>query len=330
MAEKSQEKDPLVPVGPGADEEDIREETAEREDEESTEEIRASEDEERVAGTDEEDEDREEIRRRRRAEKQRKKENRNRERLELTFLRNRNEQLERRQSELDARVANGEMVMIDNKIAELDGQIREAERIKALAIDKSDGASAAEADRIANDLRAGRSQLQNVKAQREASARTAPVRQPDPQIQMHAREWAESKDWYDTNLRNADSRVAKAVEEAMFTEGDFDARTPEYWEELDRRLKKYLPHRYKGHAGNGADEEDDREEDRDEEVRQERRPRGPQVRVGGRERPLRKNEVYISAERKEAMIEAGVWDDPVLREKYLKQYQKYDRDNRRH
>lgn len=337
MAEKAKSEE-LVPVGPGADEEDVRAETDERVDDGETRDSgdddvdRQSDDEERVAGTDDADEDREEIRRRRRAEKQRKKENRNRERLELNFLRNRNEQLERRQSELDARVANGEMVMIDNKIAELDGQIREAERIKALAIDKSDGASAAEADRIANDLRVGRTQLQNLKTQRENNARVRPQPAADPQIQMHAREWAEDHDWYDTNLRNADSKVAKAVEEAIFTEGNFDPRTPDYWEELDRRLKKYLPHRYKNKAGNGADrdDEDERDDDREEEVRQERRPRGPQVRVGGRERPLKKNEVFISAERKEAMMEAGVWDDPVLREKYLRQYQKFDRENRRH
>ena len=52
---------------------------------------------------------------------------------------------------------------------------------------------------------------------------------------------------------------------------------------------------------------------------------GPQFRTGGRERPLRKNEVYISPDRKEAMIEAGVWDDPVLRNKYLKSYSDYDK-----
>ena len=27
------------------------------------------------------------------------------------------------------------------------------------------------------------------------------------------------------------------------------------------------------------------------------------------------------------MIDAGVWDDPILRQRYLKQYQKWDRDN---
>ena len=319
-----EDKDQLVPVGPGAEEEEIREESEERDDEKQ--ESRAESEDERV-GHDSEEEggERGEIRSRRRAERHKKKENIQRDRLELGYLRQRNEQLERRQSELDARVANGEMVLIDNKISELDGQIREAERLQALAISKQDGQSAAEASRIARDLYAGRAQLQSVKNQRIVAARSAPQQQVDPEIQARAREWSAGHDWYDTNLRTADSRVAHAIETDLGNDGRYDPRRPEYWDELDRRLKKYLPHRY-----NGSHTRDDDEEDDDErEDTTERRPRGPQVRVGGRERPLRKNEVYISADRKEAMMEAGVWDDPKLRERYLKQYQKFDRESRR-
>ena len=258
----------------------------------------------------------------------RKKENRQRDRTELTFLRQRNEQLERRQSEFDARLSQGEIVSIDGKISELDGQIREAERIKALAINKSDGDSAAEADRIARDLTAGRNQLVSIRDQRVQGARTrlAPQQQVDPEIISAARDWAERHEWYDPNLRNADSRVAKAIEDQIFNEGRLDARTDEYWTELDRRLRKYMPHRF-GNGNNTREDEDDGDE---EDVRSERRVRGPRITTGGRERPLRKNEVYVSAERKSAMQEANVWDDPVLREKYLKQYQKYDREHRRH
>ena len=48
--------------------------------------------------------------------------------------------------------------------------------------------------------------------------------------------------------------------------------------------------------------------------------------AGAQDRPLKPNEVYISPERKEAMIEAGVWDDPETRQRYLKQYADYDRN----
>jgi len=331
------EKDEIIPVGPGADEE-IHEESEERSDEEAAEERAESEEgaeDERIGqaeGDDDDSDERSETRRRRRAERQRKKENRNRDRTELNFLRQRNEQLERRQSEQDARISQGELVLIDNKIAELDANIKEADRIQAMAIEKGDGKSAMEAANISRDLSAGRNQLIGLRQQRANGAAVRAQPAADPAIQMRAKEWAEDHEWYDPNLRNADSRVAKAIEDQLFQEGTYDARGPEYWTELNKRLRKYLPHRF----GNGGsvrrdDEDDDREEESEEEgEREERRPRGPQVRVGGRQRPLRKNEVYISAERKEAMIAAGVWNDPVLREKYLKQYQKFDRENRRH
>lgn len=341
---KEKKAEDVVMVGPGADE-DIREESEERSEEETTEEREEQEgggEEEERGESDErvghepdegEEGDRESIRRRRRLEKQRKKENRARDRLELNFLRQRNEQLERRQSELDARVANGEMIAIDNKISELDGQIREAERLKSMAVEKANGEAVTEADRIIRDLTAGRNQLVSVREQRTRAQSAPRQQQADPAIIEAARNWAESKDWYDPNLRNADSRVAKAIEDQIFLEGRLDPRTDEYWNELDRRLRKYMPHRY----GNGkntreeVDDDDDQEEEHEErqERREERRPRGPRITVGGRERPLRKNEVYISEERKQALKDANVWDDPVLREKYLKQYQKYDRENRR-
>jgi hypothetical protein len=43
---------------------------------------------------------------------------------------------------------------------------------------------------------------------------------------------------------------------------------------------------------------------------------------------LKANEVYIDPERKKAMQEAGVWDDPKLRQQMLKRYHQFDRDAR--
>jgi hypothetical protein len=152
----------------------------------------------------------------------------------------------------------------------------------------------------------------------------------DPGIAAAAREWAEDHEWYDPNLRDADSRVAKAIEDQLYNEGRLDARTPEYWDELDRRLKRYMPHRY-GNGQRNVREDDDEDEGGEREVRrEERRPRGPRITTGGRERPLKSNEVYVSAERKKALQDANVWDDPKLRERYLRQFRRYDREHGRH
>ena len=39
-----------------------------------------------------------------------------------------------------------------------------------------------------------------------------------------------------------------------------------------------------------------------------------------------RNEVVVTPERKQAMMEAGAWDDPVARKRLLKAYQEYDRN----
>ena len=66
------------------------------------------------------------------------------------------------------------------------------------------------------------------------------------------------------------------------------------------------------------------------EKRETRTPRGgPAVGSGREHAPAStRREVYISPERKAALIEAGVWDDPVLRQKYVQRYAEYDRQNR--
>ena len=40
-----------------------------------------------------------------------------------------------------------------------------------------------------------------------------------------------------------------------------------------------------------------------------------------------KREIYVTPERKQAMIEAGIWDDPVRRNQMLKAYQAYDKSS---
>ena len=57
--------------------------------------------------------------------------------------------------------------------------------------------------------------------------------------------------------------------------------------------------------------------------------RGPPVGGSGREggaTPGRR-QVVVSPERKRALQEAGVWDDPVARERYLRKYHEWDRNN---
>lgn len=258
------------------------------------------------------DAEREARRLERRARKEREKAAKERNRRELDFLRKRNEDLERRFSGYEQR-----QVLSD--IEQLDWHIQQAESVQALAIEKGQGADAIEAQRIRDQLRDKRSYLQGqkesiVRAATEQSGKPAPQQQaqeqepPSPELVRHANDWKRKNSWYNQDRSDQDSTVAGAIDDRLVAEG-FDPETEEYWDELTKRVKNVLPHRFKSQQDNRASG-------------------GPAMANGGRsERSLRPGEVYVSAERKAAMMEAGVWDDPKLRTRYLKQYQKYDSEH---
>jgi uncharacterized small protein (DUF1192 family) len=342
MAEKSEksngaaasEEPEVTPIGPGAAQED---ETLHTEGEEESR-ARSDEDEgdERV-GRDEDDEGGEDTDGRREKRRRERKWKRNQEknnRVELRFLRQRNEELERRQSAIDARFDQVEVGQVDTRVGMIDDQIAEAERLHAEAITKQNGAAATEALQIRDQLRDQKAQLVGVRNQKIHQSRNRQQQNPamDPAIAQNARNWVEDNDdWFDPQLRDEDSRIARAIEDVLFSEGRLDARTPEYWEEYNRRLAKrgVGPFAKKGRDRDRDDEDEEESEEREEKPPQERRrPKGPRITTGGRERPLKKGEVYISADRRAAMEEAGVWDKPDLRQKYLRQYARYDAEHR--
>jgi hypothetical protein len=193
--------------------------------------------------------------------------------------------------------------------------------VYAKAITAGEGDDAAEAQRIRDGLK---EQRDGLKAYKEQGA-VQPVEEgPDPELVENVRIWHERNKYFDFGRRDEDSAIVGAIDDMMVRDG-WDPRTPEYYDELDNRVARRLPHlKQKARGGNGADDDD--LDDGDQRGGQ-RKPGGPKFRVGGRERPLKSNEVHISRERREAMEEAGVWEDPVLRKNYLKRYAEWDREH---
>jgi hypothetical protein len=260
-------------------------------------------------------------------------------RTEVRFLETRNDKLERQIQEIVSRQDSTDKSALDTKISQHKALIRKAESVMAEAVTNSKGDELAEAQRIRDQLR---DQLKDFEAAKEDSER-APEQEkpppPNPKVVANARAWAKRNDWYDFNLKDRDSKIARVIDLEMIDEG-FDPATKEYWDELDSRIAEVLPKRVKGKkAKNGRDTEDediDDDEDEDERPKSKKRKEregvragngGPKFRTGGPGRDLRANEVYLSRERIEALKEAGAWDDLELREKYLKRYRDYDREH---
>jgi hypothetical protein len=174
-----------------------------------------------------------------------------------------------------------------------------------------------EAQGIRDGLRDNLHQLQDAKDY--VSQQRPGEQRVDPQLMNHAQNWMRAHAWWDPNGSDPDSRMVSRIDAQLVTEG-LNPNDADYWTELTERVAEALPDRSQSRGGNGDARTPKKKGKR-------KASGGPTMSVSGRERPLKKNEVYISSERKEAMIEAGVWEDPELRQRYLKQYAEYDREH---
>jgi len=273
-------------------------------DDEDDDRIKADED----SGTDSE---REAIRERRRLEKVERRDRKDkaitRDKTELDFLRKRNDELERRMGAQEQRAHQTDLQNIDAHIRRAQEEAEMSDRVIAKAIESSNGADVAQALKYRDQALAKINQLNAIKAQ----ASQAPVKQQphvDEATLNHARDFMADHTWYDVNGRDEDSAIVLAIDQSLNKDG-YDSKSDEYWTELKRRAARRLPERFKT------------------ETRVARG--GPAVGSGREHAPTStRNEVYINPERKQALIEAGVWDDPILRKKYAARYAEYDRNQR--
>ena len=276
-------------------------------------------DDDRVVSSNE-DGERDSIRERRRVEKQERKQRREeaikRDKLELDFLRKRNDDLERRVGAQEQRAHKLDLSAFDAEIAKAANEVEMADRVIAKAIAAGNGEDVTQAMRY-RDAAMARAQQLTFQKQRVAAQPPQPQpQQIDDMTLRYAQDFIKENPWYDAQGRDEDSAIVIAIDQALAKAG-FDPRSAEYWEELRTRAARRLPERFGDNKSEAAPEP-------------KREPRGGPVVGSGREHAPQstRKEIYISPERKQALIDAGVWDDPVLRSKYVKRYAEYDRKNK--
>jgi len=256
------------------------------------------------------EEDREAIRERRRLEKKERKERRDkaigRDKIELNFLRSRNDELERRIGAVETHAQQTNLSQLDQQIQQAVEEVSTAERIIAKAVEAGNGDDVAKAMRYRDQAILKAQQLSQHKQQAQ-KVQIPNQPQIDNEIVHYAKEFMDEHKWYDPKGNDEDSAIVLAIDNKLAQEG-FDPRSEEYWDELHERVKRRLPEKFKTA----------------------RKPTGGPAIGSGREHApaSTRKEIYINPDRKAALIEAGVWDDPVLRQRYIKRYAEYDRANK--
>ena len=271
-------------------------------------------DEEPITG-DHTDAEREEIRAARREERRLKKQLHREKTKEssslINSLRKQNEALAERLAKVEHRTSGAELARLDKAIDDAGVQVEYAKMKIREAMQQQDGESMVQAQELLADSKNRLENLNSIKKQ-AVSQMSQPQKQniqvPDQTVQRLAAQWMKSNTWYDPQATDFDSEVAQTVDKRLTKEG-FDPSTDEYWEELDGRLKKLMPHNYK-------------------EVRNER-GRPPKSIVGGSGREsgptVRNGDFVLDPERVKAIKEAGMWDDAEKRKKMISTYIKFDR-----
>jgi hypothetical protein len=232
--------------------------------------------------------------------------------VKLTLLERQNQQLLERLSVLERKSHGSDLARLDKAIEDQDARILFAKQKISEATRTGNGELLTSAQEMWFEARRQAEALANLKKRAVAPQAQRTIQAPDPQLQRHASNWMANNPWYDPNGKDPDSRRA-LNEDAILAEEGYDPKTAEYWEELDRRLQRVVPHRYT--------------EDANERPRS--RPRSA-VTGSGREFASnngRGNSFTLSPEQVRAMKDAGMWDDAEKRAKMIRRYALEARNN---
>jgi len=227
----------------------------------------------------------------------------------LQMLQRQNQELQERLSVVERKTHGSEIARINKAIEDQESKIIFAKQKIKEATETGNGDLLTSAQEMWFEARRDFESLQSVRNQAVAPRAQQTIQAPDPNVQRLAGQWMVNNPWYNANGGDEDSKVALTIDQSMAAEG-WSPSNPEYWEELDNRLQKYLPHRYNSSNYGNSDLKS-------------RKPRSV-VTSTGRESFLGnpKNTFTLSQDQVRAMKDAGLWDDQEKRAKMIQRYAK--------
>jgi hypothetical protein len=226
----------------------------------------------------------------------------------LHMLERQNQELLERLSVVERKTQGGEIARINKAIEDQESKILFAKQKIKEATETGNGDLLTQAQEMWYDAKKQFESLEGLKKHSVQQPQHQTIQAPDPMVARYAGDWMSENPWYDPNGRDSDSKVALTIDQSMAEEG-WNPKSQEYWEELDNRLAKYLPHRYIGEVEKSVSPST-------------RRPRNI-VTSSGRESASSsggKNTFTLAPEQVRAMKDAGMWDDPDKRAKMIRRY----------
>ena len=231
--------------------------------------------------------------------------------------------LTNRLNTIERRGTSTDLAQVDNSLQQLTQIYSTTQAQLKEAVDNQDGATVVSAMENLQKIQRRAQELGQI---RQALQQRTQTPQPlDPRLVSNARSWTAEHRWYQPDGRDRDSRTVRRLDDELVAEG-WNPTTSEYWQELTERVKKELPHRYEKDYNNnrkGANGDPQRKRKQIVAGSGTNNARGSEA--GGSQGGRR--QVTISKERREALQQAGLWDDPKLRSQAIREMQLFDQQN---
>jgi hypothetical protein len=263
------------------------------------------------------EDEREKIREARREERRLKKElSKQREasaRHKISALEKRNEELARRLAAVENTASSFKFAQIDKSVEDEATRVEYAKMKMLQAAQSNDVEAQMEYLEQLTEAKDRLKQAQYHKKQQLEQAKAPKQNVPNPistEVQQQATRWLKRNTWYDPDARDTDSRIAKVVDQELAADG-WDPSDSEYWEELDNRLQSRLPHRYTARGNSNH-----------------KRAAGPTASSRVAESGSKPGTITLSRDRVQAIKDAGAWDNVERRNKMIRAYASYDRQNK--
>jgi hypothetical protein len=157
---------------------------------------------------------------------------------------------------MQSRVQSLDQGFITESKGRIDSQLAIAEANLQDAVERGDGKAVVEAQKLLSQLVLQQDKLNYVASQRQQQAAAVPqtppplyqqppqqpYQQPQPRVDSKAEAWAEENEWFGEDLVMTNG--AYAIHGQLAQEG-FDLSSDEYYDELNRRIRKEFPHKFK-------------------------------------------------------------------------------------
>lgn len=251
---------------------------------------------------------------RRKRQKERQKESMKRTREENAILLQKLAAAEERLQALETRNVQSDAQTAEQRYNYAMAQIRAAEQQLKEAFETGDGEKAVQAQRLREQSAVAAKEAEDLKKKLSNPQLQGKTSVMDPMTETYAQQWMRKNPWFNPSGADEDSAIARAIDEAWANEARGKGISPsseQYWDELDARVNRRLG--------------------RDDGERKPRKSAPPVTGRGDSSRPSTSsdNKVYLSSERIKALKDAGVWDNPETRKRYIRRFQEYDKQNAR-